>query len=168
MASQLCMMKSGVAGFVFKPMKSLNKGTENCEMFDDWRLVLWLMNCSILDASLSTRLSQKSSDSTNCVQVGSQMFTDKHKEHWTCSEQEIWMMASVFWEGNYIILFDFTESGSTITVDVYCETLTRLRHAIHDRRRSKLSSGVILLHNLRSHIAGLTKKKILNFFTILQ
>lgn len=74
------------------------------------------------------------------------------------------MMATVFWDEKGVILVDFMERGSTITADVYCETLTKMKRAIQNRRRGKLSSGVILLHdNARPHTAALTKKKIQDF-----
>lgn len=62
-----------------------------------------------------------------------------------------------------IILIDSMECGSTITTDLYYETLTKLRRTIQNRRRDKLSSGVRLLHdNACAHTAALTKENIQN------
>jgi hypothetical protein len=56
------------------------------------------------------------------------------------------------------------EHGTTITDDVYCEMLNKLRRAIQNRRRGKLSSSIILLHdNARPHTAAKTPKKIQDF-----
>jgi [histone H3]-lysine36 N-dimethyltransferase SETMAR len=74
------------------------------------------------------------------------------------------MMATVFWDEKGVLLVDFMERGTTITADVYCETLNKLRRAIQNRRRGKLSSGVILLHdNARPHTAAKTQEKIQDF-----
>ncbi|KAL4119599.1 hypothetical protein QTP88_012398 [Uroleucon formosanum] len=37
------------------------------------------------------------------------------------------MMATVFWDEKGVLLVDFMERGTTITADVYCETLNKLR-----------------------------------------
>lgn len=56
------------------------------------------------------------------------------------------------------------ERGTTITADVYCETLNKLRHAIQNQRRGKLSSGIILLHdNVRPRTASQDQEEIQNF-----
>jgi len=74
------------------------------------------------------------------------------------------MMATIFWDEKSVLLVDFMERGTTITADVYCEMLTKLRRAIQNRRRGKLSSGIVLLHdNARPHTAARTKEKIRDF-----
>jgi len=74
------------------------------------------------------------------------------------------MMVSVFWDKEGVLLVEFMERRSTITADVYCKTLEKLRRAIQNRRRGKLSSGIILLHdNARPHTAAKTQEKIQNF-----
>ncbi|KAL4092199.1 hypothetical protein QTP88_026740 [Uroleucon formosanum] len=45
------------------------------------------------------------------------------------------MMATVFWDEKGVLLVDFMERGTTITADVYCETLNKLGRAIQNRRR---------------------------------
>jgi hypothetical protein len=50
------------------------------------------------------------------------------------------------------LLVDFMERGTTINAERYCETLTKLRRAIQNRRRGMLSTGVVFLHdNARPH-----------------
>lgn len=52
----------------------------------------------------------------------------------------------------------------SIIADVYCETVTKLKRATQIRRRAKLSSVTILLHdNARLHTAALTLEKNQNF-----
>lgn len=74
------------------------------------------------------------------------------------------LMVTVFWDKDGVLLVDFMERGTTITADVYCETLKKLRRAIQNKRRGKLSSGIILLHdNARPHTAAKTNEKIQDF-----
>ena len=67
-------------------------------------------------------------------------------------------MATVFWDRQGVLLVDFLARNTTINTDAYCATLRRLRKAIQNRRRGKLSSGIVLIHdNARPHIARLTQ-----------
>ena len=48
--------------------------------------------------------------------------------------------------------------NTTFNADAYCATLRRLRKAIQNRRRGKLSRGIVLIHdNARSHTAMQTQ-----------
>lgn len=68
------------------------------------------------------------------------------------------LMLTVFWDSRGPILEHYTERGSTVTSDRYCEMLRHsLRPAIRTKRRGLLSRGVILLHdNARPHSAAKT------------
>ena len=56
---------------------------------------------------------------------------------------------------------DYLQQGSTINAKYYCALLMKLRQNIKEKRRGKLSKGVILLHdNASSHIAGETMAKL--------
>ena len=57
------------------------------------------------------------------------------------------IMASIFWDGEGIILVEFMPPGTTINAAAYCDTLTQLQRAIQNKRRGMLSRGVCLLHN---------------------
>ena len=74
---------------------------------------------------------------------------------------------TVFWDSRGPILEHYTESGSTVTSDRYCDMLRNsLRPAIRTKRRGLLSRGIILLHdNARSHSAAKTVEALqqLNF-----
>ncbi|XP_075228142.1 histone-lysine N-methyltransferase SETMAR-like [Lycorma delicatula] len=69
------------------------------------------------------------------------------------------MLVTIFWDEKDVILVDLMECGSTITADVYCEMLTKLRRAIQNQCCGKLLSGIILFHDdAHPHIAVITKK----------
>lgn len=57
------------------------------------------------------------------------------------------LMATVFWDSEGILLIDYKEKGVSITGEYYATILERLREAIKEKRRGKLSRGVLLLHD---------------------
>jgi len=59
------------------------------------------------------------------------------------------MMATVFRDRKEILLTEFMTPGTTITSEVYCETLHKLRRSIQNKRRGMLSKGVVLLTTKR-------------------
>ena len=50
-------------------------------------------------------------------------------------------------KNNSELLIDFMQPGTTINSQNYCETLTKLRRAIQNRRRGQLTEEVVLLHD---------------------
>lgn len=69
------------------------------------------------------------------------------------------IMATVFWDSEGVILVDFLERGTTINSERYCETLRKLRRAIQNKRRGKLSAKVLFFHdNARPHTANRTRE----------
>uniref|UniRef100_A0A670YLX0 Mariner Mos1 transposase n=1 Tax=Pseudonaja textilis TaxID=8673 RepID=A0A670YLX0_PSETE len=74
------------------------------------------------------------------------------------------IMASVFGDRQGVLLIDFLEHGATINSVRYCETLQKVRKAIQNKRRGKLSSEILFLHdNARPHTANPTRE-VLNAF----
>ncbi|GFV43069.1 histone-lysine N-methyltransferase SETMAR [Trichonephila clavipes] len=74
------------------------------------------------------------------------------------------IMASVFWDRQDILLYEFMSPGTTINAAAYCQTLKRLRRAIQNTRRGMLTNGVRLLHdNARPHTALATKTLLKQF-----
>ena len=57
------------------------------------------------------------------------------------------VMATVFWDSQGLILIDYLPHNSTITGVYYAELLSRLRDAIKNKRRGKLTHGPLLLHD---------------------
>ena len=63
------------------------------------------------------------------------------------------VMAIVFWDAKGVIMLDFLPKRSTITGVYYANLLDQLRADIREKRRGKLSKGVLLQQdNARGHI----------------
>ena len=62
------------------------------------------------------------------------------------------LMASVFWDRQGVLLVDLMPRNTTINDDAYCATLRRLRKSIQNRRRGKLSRGIVLIHESDAHL----------------
>ena len=62
------------------------------------------------------------------------------------------VIATVLWDAKGVIMMDVLLKGSTITEVYYANLLDQLRTAIHEKRRGKLSKGVLLQQdNARVH-----------------
>ena len=62
------------------------------------------------------------------------------------------VMAIVFWDAQGIIMLEFLAKKSTITVAYYANLLDQLRTVIREKRRGKLSKGILLQQdNARVH-----------------
>ncbi|CAH2105734.1 unnamed protein product [Euphydryas editha] len=57
------------------------------------------------------------------------------------------LMATVFWDSEGILLIDYKDKGVSITGEYYASILERLKEAIKQKRRGKLTKGVLLLHD---------------------
>lgn len=57
------------------------------------------------------------------------------------------IMATVFWDAEGILLIDYKDKGVSITGGYYASILERLKAAIKEKRRGKLTKGVLLLHD---------------------
>jgi histone-lysine N-methyltransferase SETMAR len=68
----------------------------------------------------------------------------------------------VWWDYRGIIHFELLEMGQTITADIYCQQLDRLRDALAEKRPALLNRNKLILHqdNARPHTAKLTQQKI--------
>ena len=56
-------------------------------------------------------------------------------------------MTTVFWGSEGVLLLEFMPHKTTITGDTYASTMVALRENIKQKRRGKLSAGVLLLHD---------------------
>ena len=54
------------------------------------------------------------------------------------------VIPTVFWDAKGVIMFDFLPKRSTITGVYYANLLDQLRTAVREKRRRKLSKGVLL------------------------
>lgn len=71
------------------------------------------------------------------------------------------VLASVFWDCHGVIMIDFLDKGRTITGDYYSTLLTTLRDKIKEKRRGKLSKGVLFLQdNAPAHKSHVVMQKI--------
>jgi len=72
------------------------------------------------------------------------------------------VMLCVWWDTCGIIHFELLEPGQTITADLYCQQLDRLKAALITKRAAMVNRrGVILQHdNARPHAAKITQQKI--------
>nr|CAP20021.1 transposase [Eriphia verrucosa] len=57
------------------------------------------------------------------------------------------IMATTFWDCKGVLMLDYAPRGRTITGQYYAEELARLKECIRQKRRGKLSHGVLLLHD---------------------
>lgn len=71
------------------------------------------------------------------------------------------IMGTFFWDSEGLLLADYMPHKTTITADVYAEQIRKLRAAIVEKRRGKISKGVLLLHdNAPVHTARKSKAAI--------
>jgi histone-lysine N-methyltransferase SETMAR len=69
-----------------------------------------------------------------------------------------------FWDRKGVLMVEFMQEGTTITPEVYCETLKKLRSAIQDTRHGMLTYDVVLLHDsARPHTAVRTRALLEHF-----
>jgi histone-lysine N-methyltransferase SETMAR len=73
-------------------------------------------------------------------------------------------MATIFWDRKGPLLVNLLPRGDTISAAAYCETLKKLRWAIHNKRRGMVTRRVCLLQdNARLHIARATHELLQSF-----
>ena len=57
------------------------------------------------------------------------------------------IMMTIFWDNQDIVLINYLSHGNTINDQYYASLTNRLRSAVLEKRRGKLSHGVLLLHD---------------------
>ena len=72
------------------------------------------------------------------------------------------VLASIFfWDQDGILLIDYLPKGQTINADYYLSLLVQLKDILKEKRRGKLTKGVLLLHdNAPAHRALATHMKL--------
>jgi hypothetical protein len=46
------------------------------------------------------------------------------------------LMTAVFWDRKGVLMVEFVQQGTTITSEVYCKTLKKLRRASHSEQKA--------------------------------
>jgi len=57
------------------------------------------------------------------------------------------VLASVLWDSKGVLMIDYLERGKTVTGVYYAELIQKLRSAIKEKWRGKLSDGALLHQN---------------------
>lgn len=72
------------------------------------------------------------------------------------------VLLSIWWDCRGIIHFELLPRGETITAEKYCEQLTRLNAALHQKRPGLINRKGIVFHqdNARPHVALKTLQKL--------
>jgi transposase len=74
------------------------------------------------------------------------------------------LIVTVFWDGKGVLMAEFMQQETTITSEVYYETLKKLRGAIQKKRRGMLTySVVLLLNNAGPHTVARTQTLLEHF-----
>jgi len=67
----------------------------------------------------------------------------------------------MFWDQNGILLIDYLPKGQTINAEYYSSLLVQLEDILKEKRRGKVTKGVLFLHyNATAHRALATQKKL--------
>jgi len=71
------------------------------------------------------------------------------------------VLASIFWDQDGIFLIDYLPKGQTINAEYYAYVLVQLMDILKEKRRGKVTKGVLFLHdNAPAHRALATQKKL--------
>ena len=66
-----------------------------------------------------------------------------------------------FWDQDGILLIDYLQKGQTMNAEYYSSLLVQLKDILKEKRRGKVTKGVLFLHdNVPSHRALATQKKL--------
>jgi len=71
-------------------------------------------------------------------------------------------LASIFWDQDGIILLiDYVPKGQTINAEYYSSLLVQLKDTLKEKRRGKVTKGILFLHdNAPTHRELATQKKL--------
>jgi hypothetical protein len=72
---------------------------------------------------------------------------DHHGQKAKATQTRKKIMATIFWDCHVIVLADFKQRNTTVTGEYYASLIYKLKDAIKEKRRGKLSRGVRLLHD---------------------
>ena len=71
------------------------------------------------------------------------------------------VLASTFWDQDCILLIDYLPKGQTVNAEYYSFLLVQLKDILKEKRRGKVTKGVLFLHDKApGHRALATQKKL--------
>ena len=71
------------------------------------------------------------------------------------------VLASIFWDQDGILLIDYLPKRRTINAEYYSSLLVPVKDILKEKRRGKVTNGVLFLHdNAPAHRAPATQKKL--------
>jgi len=71
------------------------------------------------------------------------------------------VLASIFWDQEGILLIHYLPKDQTINAEYYSSLLVQLKEILKEKRRGKVTKGVLFLHdNASAHRALATQKKL--------
>ena len=71
------------------------------------------------------------------------------------------ILASIFWDQDGILLIDYLPRGQTINAEYYSSLLVQMNNILKEKRRGKVTKGVLFLcDNVPAHRALATQKKL--------
>ena len=71
------------------------------------------------------------------------------------------LLASIFWDQDGILLIRYLPKGQTINAEHYSSLLVQMKDILKEKRRRKVTKGVLFLHdNAPAHWALATQKKL--------
>jgi histone-lysine N-methyltransferase SETMAR len=72
-------------------------------------------------------------------------------------------LASVFWDQDGILLIDYLQKDQTINAEYYLSLLVQLKDTLKEKRRGKVTKGVLFLHDSASAHGALASQKTLGY-----
>jgi histone-lysine N-methyltransferase SETMAR len=77
-------------------------------------------------------------------------------------------LATVFWDRKGVLMVEFMQQGTTTTLELYCETLKKMRGGLPNKRRAMLTSSIVIFHDTaRPHTAARTRALLEHFNWVL-
>jgi len=71
------------------------------------------------------------------------------------------VLASIFWDEDGILLIEYLPKGQTLNAEYYSSLMVQLKDILTEKRRGKVTKGVLFLHdNVPAHLALATQKKL--------
>jgi len=71
------------------------------------------------------------------------------------------VLASIFWDQDGILRIDYLPKGQTMNAEYYSSLMVQLKDILKEKRRRKVTKGVLFLHDSApAHRALATQKKL--------